>query len=286
MIAGSLRRMLAARRQLVWETYLVAGGRMRVRRFTAGPHDAEAPTIVLLSGLGLSGHYMLPVGVELAPRFPVWIPDLPRYGRTLPGRVALDVPELADAVVAWMDRIGLDRAALVGNSMGCQTAVEAAARHPDRVSHVVLEGPTIDAGARSILRHAGRIALAGRREPASLGPLQVADWSRTGPRGVVATIQYAFSHRIEDRLPDVRCPALVVRGTRDPIVPQGWAEQVAAGLPHGSLVVVPGASHAMTYASPRELAELVETFVLGSPGGTLAADHETAEPDLGTASSA
>ena len=286
MIADALRRLLAARRQRVWETHLVAGGRMRVRRFTAEPHGVDAPAVVLLSGLALSGHYMLPVGRELARRFDVWIPDLPGYGRSLPGRVALDIPELADAVVAWMDQVGLDRAAVLGNSVGCQIAVEAAARHPERVGHVVLEGPTIDAGARSVLRHAGRVALAARREPPSLGPLQVMDWLRTGPRGVVATIRYAFSHRIEDRLPDVRCPALVVRGERDPIVPQGWAEQVAAGLPQGSLVVVPGASHAMNYSSPGALADLVATFVLASPVGERGPGTEGAEPHLGIARNA
>lgn len=265
MIAPSLRRLLAARRQLEWQSVPVGHGRMRVRRFVPGPDAADGPTVVLLAGLGLSGHYLLPVAAELAPRFLVWAPDLPGYGRTLPGRVALDVPELADAVVAWMDRVGLERAVLVGNSMGCQTAVEAAARHPARVSHVVLEGPTIDAGARSVLRHVGRIAIAGRREPPSLGPIQVLDWARSGPRSVVATIRYAFTHRIEERLPEVRCPALVVRGARDPIVPQPWAERVAAGLPNGSLVVVPDASHAMVYAWPRELARLVETFVGVNP---------------------
>lgn len=261
-MARAFRRFLAARRQLVSESWPVADGRMRCWRFVTAPIDTGVPSVVLLAGVGLCGHYLLPVGLELAKRLPVWIPDLPGYGRSLPGRVALDLPELGDALVAWMNRIELDRVALVGNSMGCQTAVEAAARHPDRVTHVVLEGPTIDAEARSVLRHVGRLAIAGWREPPSLAPLQFVDWLSTGPRSLVATIDYAFAHRIEERLPQVRCPALVVRGTRDPIVPQRWAERVAAGLPHGRLVVVPGASHAMTYSAPRELADLVARHVL------------------------
>ena len=44
----------------------------------------------------------------------------------------MDIPRLADALVAWMDAAGLGRASFVANSMGCQIVVDAAFRHPDR----------------------------------------------------------------------------------------------------------------------------------------------------------
>jgi pimeloyl-ACP methyl ester carboxylesterase len=43
------------------------------------------------------------------------------------------LPELPDALRAWMDTIGLRRAALVGNSLGCQIAVELAVRRPETI---------------------------------------------------------------------------------------------------------------------------------------------------------
>lgn len=258
MAAGPFRRWVAARRRFRW----VGRGTshpMRAR-YARGPDGGEVP-IVLLSGLALTGHYMLPVGAELARRTDVWVPDLPGYARRLASRAALPIPELADAVVSWLDTIGVQRAAFVGNSAGCQVAVEVAARHPERVTVIILEGPTIDAEARSLLRQAWRVFKAGRREPASLGPLQFSDWIATGLRGVIGAVRHAFAHRIEDRLPDVACPALVVRGGLDPIVPQRWAERVTAGLPDGSLRVVPDAGHALTYSTPRVLADIVEDFV-------------------------
>lgn len=262
MIAAALRRFLAARRRFVWEDHRVDGRRLRVRRSTVAPREPR-PIIVLLPGLALSGHYMLPLGAELAERWPVLVPDLPGHLRSFSPRTALDIPELADATARWVRRRGLGPAVLVGNSMGCQVAVEVAARHPHQAARIVLEGPTVDPRARSFARQLGRVLLAGRREPMSLGPLQVADWITTGPRGVIGTVRHTLAHRVEDRLPEVRCPTLVVRGAHDPIVPQRWAQQVSAGVGRGSLITVPGASHALSYSHPRKLAAMVDGFVAG-----------------------
>ena len=56
--------------------------------------------------------------------------------------------ELADWAVRLMDALGVDRAHLAGNSMGCQVALALARRHPARVGGLVLVGPT--AGERYI----------------------------------------------------------------------------------------------------------------------------------------
>jgi 2-hydroxy-6-oxonona-2,4-dienedioate hydrolase len=258
--SSALRTWWRARRRFAWERVRVGGAWLDVRRATPRPADI-APTVVLLPGLALSGHYVLPVGAALAGRFPVLVPDLPGHARRRRRRGALDLAELADAVAGWMDVVGLDQAVLVGNSAGCQVAIEVAARHPRRVAGVVLEGPTIDAEARSVWRHVGRVFLAGRREPPSLGPIQAIDWLSTGPRVVVATVRAVFRHRPEQRVAAVACPALVVRGEDDPIVPHAWAARLAAGLPDGELCVVPDTSHALVYTHPELLAGIVERFV-------------------------
>lgn len=263
MSGPAVRRFLTARRRFAWEEHVVSGGLLRVRRATTRPRSGT-PNVILLPGLALSGHYVLPVGAELAHRFPVHVPNLPGHVRDSRDRAALDVPELGDVVADWLQRHALGPAVLVANSMGCQIAVETAARHPDQVSHLVLEGPTIDAEARGLLRQLGRVLLAGRREPMSLGPLQLVDWITMGPRGVIGTVRHTFAHRVEERIPAVRCPTLVVRGALDPIVPQRWAEQLVAGLPRAQVVVIPQAGHALPYSHPRELAALVDGFLAGT----------------------
>lgn len=79
---------------------------------------------------------------------------------------------------------------------------------------------------------------------------------------MIGTARNALADRIVDKLPRIQSPALVVRGSRDPIVTQAWAEEVTRLLPQGRLEVVPGATHTMTFKYPRELADVVLPFVL------------------------
>jgi len=59
----------------------------------------------------------------------------------------------------------------------------------------------------------------------------------------------------------VRAPALIVHGSRDPIVPRSWTEEVARLLPEGRLVVVPGTAHVVNYDAPSELACMIRAFL-------------------------
>jgi pimeloyl-ACP methyl ester carboxylesterase len=49
----------------------------------------------------------------------------------------------------WLEAADLPSVAVLGNSFGCQVAVELAVRHPDRVAGLVLVGPTMDPSART-----------------------------------------------------------------------------------------------------------------------------------------
>jgi pimeloyl-ACP methyl ester carboxylesterase len=70
--------------------------------------------------------------------------DLPGFGLSGdPGRV-LDVTEHADHLADWLEMAGLPPVVVLGNSFGCQVAVELAVRHPHRIAGLVLVGPTVD----------------------------------------------------------------------------------------------------------------------------------------------
>src|ERR1051326_8597469 len=89
-------------------------------RFSVAPVPPEAPPIVLVHGLSVSSAYMVPTAERLASYHPIYVPDLPGYGKsTKPSRV-LSVPELSEVLVAWMRAVELERAVFLGNSLGCQ----------------------------------------------------------------------------------------------------------------------------------------------------------------------
>lgn len=223
---------------------------------------ADLPPIVLVHGFIISSRYLVPLARQLAQGFTVYAPDLPGFGKSTKPRRALSIDELADALARWMDAAGLPEAILAGNSMGCQVLAAFAQRHPRRVLRLVLVGPTTDARARTVPRHAWRLFRDMLRERPSLPFLHVPDYVRTGPRLVLQTLRHTLADAIEARMPDVEAPTLIVRGDRDVLVPQAWAEHLARLLPRGELEILPRSPHAGNYSAPQGLARLMLPFLL------------------------
>jgi 2-hydroxy-6-oxonona-2,4-dienedioate hydrolase len=126
---------------------------------------------------------------------------------------------------------------------------------------VVLQGPTIDRYARNAWKQLVLWAIDGTQEPWSQALIGLIAYYRCGLPRVLQTFQEALNDRPEDRLPFVQAPALVVRGSRDPIVSQEWAEEVVGLLPKGRLLVVPGGTHTINYLMPLELARITRAFL-------------------------
>lgn len=225
-----------------------------------------APVVVLVHGQGMSSRYMEPLGDRLASFARVHAPDQPGFGSSAKPERPLDLDGLADFHAAYLRAVGIGRATLLGNSFGCQIAAACAERHPDAVERLVLQGPTADPASRSFAGIVRRWRENSRREPSGLGFL-LAEYRRAGFGRVFGTFREMLRDRIEDRLPRVRAPVLVVRGERDPIAPEPWAERLAGLAPDGRLVTVPGAAHTLNHYQPDELARVVEAFVLGRTDG-------------------
>jgi 2-hydroxy-6-oxonona-2,4-dienedioate hydrolase len=221
----------------------------------------QTPVVILVHGLIISSLYMLPTLRRLARFVRVYAPDLPGYGRSSKLRHAPTVSELADFLALWMDAVGISSACLVGNSYGCNIVAEFALRHPDRIEKAVLLGPTTDPQARTFFRQLIRMLKISRFERPSIFLLVFLDLFRAGLRTGIESISYALSDRIEDKLPKIKIPTLVVRGSNDLLVPQRWAEQVAALLPYGQLKVIAGVGHAANYSAPIELVKVLRPFL-------------------------
>jgi len=222
---------------------------------------AKGAPIVFVHGLGVASRYLLPTAKLLAAEYPCYLPELPGFGGSAKPDHILDVPELADALHAWTLASGVRPAIMLGNSLGCQVIVEMALRHPHSITHAVLVGPTIDPARPSVLGQLCRGLLDLPRERLRFYPIMAADYFRAGPVRMYRTLRYGIEHHVERKLPLVHVPTLVVRGERDPIVPQAWAKEVTRLLPHGRLVVIPGATHVANYFAPGPLTEAVQNFL-------------------------
>jgi pimeloyl-ACP methyl ester carboxylesterase len=204
---------------------------------------------------------MIPTAERLSAFYRVYVPDLPGFGKSGKPSHILTIPELADALAAWMQEMELPTAVLLGNSLGCQIIVNFALSYPERITRAVLVGPTMDPKARTIHQAALRLLLDAPCEPFSYLPVLIREYLAAGIRRTICTLQYAFADIIEEHLPKVHIPTLIVRGARDPIVPQDWAEEVHRLLPYSQFVVLPRAGHAVNFNSPEKLTAIIRPFL-------------------------
>jgi pimeloyl-ACP methyl ester carboxylesterase len=202
--------------------------------------------------------------------------DLPGHGRSsAPGRDTIGA--YADTVLRFLDALAIDRAALVGHSMGGAIAQTLALEQPDRVSALVLVGT----GAR--LRVLPAI-LDGILDPsrADLIAKLVVESSfsadldaRTRARAVsefracppqVAHGDFAACNGFDvmARLGEIRCPTLVLCGREDRMTPLKYSEFLASHIPQAWHTVVDGAGHSVMIESPvtvnLALAEFIKTL--------------------------
>jgi pimeloyl-ACP methyl ester carboxylesterase len=243
----------------VWNT--VGGVAVHARVSTV---PAGGTPVVFVHGLGVSVRYMEPTMARLAGEFDVAGLDLPGFGRSGTPSHVLGLAELAGVLDAWLDARQIGPAILVGNSHGCQVIVECVARAPRRAAALVLNAPTMDPAHRTLFGELARVVADVPREPLRLAPIVARDYLRAGPRRLLATLRDALADRLEEKLPTLAMPVLVVCGARDPVVTVQWGDEVARlvgmsrpGAVGGRLEVVAGAAHALPYDDSETFAALI-----------------------------
>jgi pimeloyl-ACP methyl ester carboxylesterase len=234
----------------------VGGLRLHVRSRPAG----SGPSWVLLHGLAVSHRYLMPTAAALTGG-PVHVPDLPGFGLSGKPPQVYDVERHCAAVAAWMDAEGIAGARVLGNSFGCQVAVELAVRRPDLVSALVLVGPTVDPAAPTATAQAFRWLADLAWEDPRQARIIAADVRDARPRRILATLRLSVRHRIDHRLPLVQAPVLFLRGEHDRIVPTRWLRQAVGLTPAAASSVVPGAAHNAITTAGAVVARLATAFI-------------------------
>ena len=258
----------------------------RVRYFAAG----LGRPVVLVHGLGGAATNWTRLAPLLARLRRVIVPDLPGHGRSDSiGRPA-DLGAYADCIAAILERETTESAGVVGHSMGGVVALRLAAAHPARVSALALvESAGISSASRRAeaflaltgllkpARHAGRLRhlIAPR---SSLRALTFGYWGAGLARDLTAEAVLGFLEGGSDAtdvatasaalvrddprlvLDRVTCPALVLWGSRDRMVPLEDGFEYARRL-RAPIRVIAGAGHLLIGERPEECASILEEFL-------------------------
>ncbi|MBP2293596.1 alpha/beta fold hydrolase [Azospirillum rugosum] len=234
------------------------------------PFDPALPVVVLIHGAGMD-HTVWSLQTRYLAHHgrAVLAVDLPGHGRSA-GAPLASVAELADWIVALLDAAGVERAALVGHSMGALVALDTAARHGGRVESLALLGV-----AEVMPVHPDLLAAAAANDPSSIE--LVIGWGH-GPRGHVggsAAPGLALlpgGRRLMQRTPPgvlgvdlaacnayargteaasaVACPTLFLLGAADRMTPAKAGRALAAKVKSSQVVVLPGIGHMVMTESP------------------------------------
>jgi pimeloyl-ACP methyl ester carboxylesterase len=213
---------------------------------------------------------------------------------------AQDLPGNARAALAALDARGVERAVVVGHSLGAAIAAWLAVYHGERVRALVLVAPAANLAALGRLDRwlaaPGLAELSGAAAMASLGaalslhqvrgrvaaavglPEGYLRRARTTLLRPGAWLSYATEQRalvrgviaLEPHLQTIAAPTTILSGDRDPIVSPRAAQRLAEQIPGARLVVRPGAGHLLPQREPAFVAEQILAALAGATGSTLA----------------
>jgi pimeloyl-ACP methyl ester carboxylesterase len=261
---------------------------LRVRYVRAG----SGPGLLLLHGFASSIYTWKDVLPELARRYDVVALDFPGFGES-DQPPDLDAARYPAFVLALLDRLGIRKAAVVGNSMGGAVAVVIAGSHPERITTLVLldsagfdlaaherplilrltvtplgsladrlpvRGLLVRAGLRQVFHDPSLVTT--ERHDEYLAPLL--------RPGALASMRSLLLTRTSERTPlleaasRVQARTLVVWGRDDRWIPVEQADRCASAIRGARKVVLEDCGHLPQEERPRDVVRLVEEFLAGS----------------------
>lgn len=242
----------------------------------------SGPGLVLAHGAGSSiSNTYGPILEGLAAGHTVVGVDYPGSGDTPRSTTALQLDDLADQLVAAAVAEGLETFALSGYSLGGPVAIRAAARHPERVTALVLSATMAHPNNQQalILKVWGKLAATGDRRlvseflfPHALSPQAIEAMPAEQLEEVITyaaaevadgTVEHAdLASRIDvrDDLAAVRVPTLVISTTADHIAPPALHHHLAGNIPGAQLAEIP-TGHLPMVERPEEWQNLITDFL-------------------------
>ena len=272
--------------------------RMRIDGREVNYVDAgTGPALVFLHGLGASWQSWLENIPEFARDHRVVAMDLPGFGYSELPAEDISIEYYASWSFRLLDELGIDASALVGNSMGGFVAAEMAIRRPERVQRLAVVSAAVfwqtyrraqplvqlarlsdamvagalirvtdDVATRPRLR-SWALATAGFRYPHLIDRELAHEMVRSARRtdGFLPALEALADFPLEQELPKIACPALIVWGAHDTLVPVKDARRMEELIPDSRRVVFERTGHVAMLERPERFNRLLREFLAEQP---------------------
>ena len=227
-----------------------------------------APVVLLSNSLG-STHRMWDAQISiLETHFQVVRYDTRGHGDSPVPEGPYSIDDLADDVIALMDRLGVERAHLVGLSLGGMTVMRIASRNPERVQRIALlctgaQLPPSQAWTdrAALVREQGSPAVAGAvverwftpgyldTHPDKRSAFEAMIGS-TPAEGYAGCCEAIAKLDLREELSTISAPTLAIAGADDPATPPAKLEEIVAAIPGATLLTVPKSAHLANVEQP------------------------------------
>lgn len=251
-------------------------------------HGTGRP-LLLLAGLAMDVTLWFDLVPDLARHFQVIIHDPRGAGRTKADSENLSTGVMATDALAVMDRLGIERAHVLGFSMGGMTAQVFAARHPDRIDRLVLASTAASMGtagmlamrlvvklfsARHCMAHSGAAMLPwllGERGLKQEGVVDSLSRRKYVPTlaGFSSQCDALGAHDGQDLLSRITAPTLCISGDQDVLIPPVRARAMAKSLPDARFDDLPDCGHMCYLEAPDLFLRRVVNFLDAAPCSVL-----------------
>jgi pimeloyl-ACP methyl ester carboxylesterase len=264
----------------------------------------EGPAILFVHGLGASWQSWLEQMPEFAESHRVVAMDLPGFGYSESPSEDISIEYYARWTAKFMDILGIESAAVVGNSMGGFVSAELAIKSPERVQRLVFVSAAIfwqnrrraqplvqlarmsdavvaralvratdDIATRRRLRYAA-LASAGFRYPQYVSDELAHEMVRSARRtdGFLPALEALAGYDLEEELPKISCPTLIVWGANDQLVSVKDAERLEDLIPDSRREVFERTGHVAMLERPERFNRLLREFLAEEPEQQLLGD--------------
>lgn len=242
----------------------------------------NGPLLLLLHGIGSNSHAFRHQLAELSDEWTVVAWDAPGYGRSDDPPAPFSLEDMADRAVALLDELGIERAHLLGVSMGGVVAQLAFHRHPQRVRSLILADTNAGGGALPEPERSARVQqrldalerLGPRRMAEARAPhlvragapphllAEVTDiMAEVHPAGYRAAAIALSQTDLTPLLGALDVPTLVIHGKQDTVVPPETGRMLAVAIPGAQLVLIPDAGHVANQEQPAAFNAAVRSFL-------------------------